>query len=82
MAVDSEALAEPGAIRGAVLETWTSLRSVFVNPALRRIELALSGSMIGDWAYATAVVVWAYGAGGDWRRRVLPLVASVRRIAS
>ncbi len=64
MAVDSEALAEPGAIRGAVLETWTSLRSVFVNPALRRIELALSGSMIGDWAYATAVVVWAYGAGG------------------
>jgi MFS family permease len=51
-------------VRGALRDTWTSLRSVFVNPALRRIELALAGSMIGDWAYATAIVVWAYGEGG------------------
>ena len=26
--------------------------------------MALAGSMIGDWAYATAVAVWAYGVGG------------------
>jgi predicted MFS family arabinose efflux permease len=65
MAVDADPLAvPPGAVRGALSDTWTSLRSVFVNPALRRIELALAGSMIGDWAYATAVVVWAYGVGG------------------
>ena len=57
-------VAPPGAVRGALRDTWTSLRSVFVNPALRRIELALAGSMIGDWAYATAIVVWAYGEGG------------------
>lgn len=57
-------VAPPGAVRGALRDTWSSLRSVFVNPALRRIELALAGSMIGDWAYATAVVVWAYGVGG------------------
>ena len=57
-------VAPPGLVRGALRDTWTSLRSVFGNPALRRIEAALATSMIGDWAYATAVVVWAYGVGG------------------
>jgi len=28
------------------------------------MQLALAGSMIGDWAYATAVIVWAYSVGG------------------
>ncbi|HEU5045601.1 MAG TPA: MFS transporter [Nocardioidaceae bacterium] len=50
--------------RTAVRETRTSLASVFRNPNLRRIQLALAGSMIGDWAYATAVAVWAYQVGG------------------
>ncbi len=45
-------------------ETRTSIASVFRNPALRRVQIALAGSMIGDWAYATAVAVWAYGVGG------------------
>src|SRR4051812_24393239 len=57
-------IAPPGVVRAALRDTWTSLRSVFGNPALRRIELALATSMVGDWAYATAVVVWAYGVGG------------------
>jgi MFS family permease len=65
MAMETEASTrESGGVRRAVQETWGSLRSVFVNPALRRIELALAGSMIGDWAYATAVTVYAYNAGG------------------
>lgn len=65
MGVEADSdVAPPGGVRGALRDTWSSLRSVFVNPALRRIELALAGSMIGDWAYATAVVVWAYGVGG------------------
>ncbi|PKW25706.1 MFS transporter [Phycicoccus duodecadis] len=65
MAVDAgeDAAASP-VLRSALHDTWSSLRSVFGNPSLRRIELALAGSMIGDWAYATAVVVWAYGVGG------------------
>ncbi len=50
--------------RSVLSETGDSLRSVFRNPNLRRIQLALAGSMIGDWAYATAVAVWAYGVGG------------------
>ena len=65
MAVEADPDVAPrGVVRAALRDTWTSLRSVFVNPALRRIELALAGSMIGDWAYATAIVVWAYGEGG------------------
>jgi MFS family permease len=50
--------------RTALRDMGGSIRSVFGNPGLRRIELALTGSMIGDWAYATAVTVWAYGVGG------------------
>src|SRR4029079_17537980 len=44
--------------------TRDSLAAVFGNPGLRRVQLALAGSMIGDWAYATAVAVWAYDVGG------------------
>jgi MFS family permease len=50
--------------RTALWDMRASIRSVFHNPGLRRVELALTGSMIGDWAYATAVTVWAYGVGG------------------
>lgn len=48
----------------SVRETGSSIASVFRNPGLRRVQIALTGSMIGDWAYATAVTVWAYGVGG------------------
>ena len=44
--------------------TYKSLATVFGNPGLRRVNLAFAGSSIGDWAYATAMVVWAYGVGG------------------
>jgi len=50
--------------RSALTETWRPLASVFRNPALRKLLLALLGSLIGDWAYATAVAVFAYGVGG------------------
>jgi MFS family permease len=45
-------------------ESRSALSEVFRNPGLRRINLALAGSIIGDWAYAVAVSVWAYRAGG------------------
>jgi MFS family permease len=51
-------------VRTSVQELGASIASVFRNPGLRRVELALAGSMIGDWAFATAVAVWAYGVGG------------------
>ena len=57
-------MSSTGTVGGAIAETRSSLATVFRNQALRRINLALAGSMIGDWAYATAVMVWAYSAGG------------------
>lgn len=54
---------QPGA-RGMLGETRDSIAAVFRNRNLRRIQLALVGSEIGDWAYATAVAVWAYDVGG------------------
>lgn len=41
-----------------------SLTRVFANPSLRRIQLAFFGSTLGDWAYSTALVVWAFSVGG------------------
>lgn len=53
-----------GRVSDPVRETRQSLATVFRNPGLRRLNLAFAGSAIGDWAYATAIVVWAYGVGG------------------
>ena len=40
------------------------LRAVLGNPDLRAVQLAFLGSAVGDWAYATAIIVWAYDVGG------------------
>ncbi len=56
--------AEPGLVRTFFRDTGHSMRSVFVNRNLRRMQLAFAGSLVGNWAYATAVAVWAYGVGG------------------
>ena len=53
-----------GGAKSALAEAWRPLAAVFRNPALRKIQLALLGSLIGDWAYATAVAVFAYGVAG------------------
>jgi MFS family permease len=71
----------------AVRETGASLSTVFRNPALRRLNLAFAGSAIGEWAYATAIVVWTYGVGGVtavgiWGTVRLVLMAVVTPLAS
>lgn len=50
--------------RAAFASMLTPLADVFRSRNLRRIEIAFAGSIIGDWAFATAVTVWAYGVGG------------------
>jgi MFS family permease len=50
--------------KGGAAQVRTSLATVFGNVALRRVQLAFFGSGIGDWAYATAVTVWAFQDGG------------------
>ena len=71
----------------AVGETGRSLSTVFGNPGLRRVNLAFAGSAIGDWAYATAILVWAYGVGGAaavgiWSTTRFVLMAFVTPFAS
>ena len=41
-----------------------ALAAVFQNAQLRRLELAWSGSILGQWGYEVALAVFAYRAGG------------------
>lgn len=45
-------------------ESRSAVVAVFRNPGLRKVNLALAGSVMGDWAYAVAVSVYAYRQGG------------------
>lgn len=53
-----------GVVREQVAEATSAFASVFRNRDLRKINLALAGSVIGDWAFGIAVAVFAYGEGG------------------
>ena len=61
-------------LREKLAESGRSLRDVFRNPGLRRIELGFAGSIIGDWAYATAFAVYAYQHGGPTAVGVVAVV--------
>jgi MFS family permease len=41
-----------------------ALAKVFANPRVRNVQLANMGSTLGTWAYAVALPVYAYHAGG------------------
>jgi predicted MFS family arabinose efflux permease len=64
-----------GVVASFFHETGASLKSVFVNRDLRRLQLAFAGSLVGNWAYSTAVAVWAYGVGGP---KAVGVFAAVR----
>jgi MFS family permease len=53
-----------GLLRERLGESAAAFAEVFRNPGLRRVQLAWAGSVAGDWAYAVALAVYAYGAGG------------------
>ena len=59
---------------GQLAESGKAFREVFRNQALRRIELAWAGSILGTWAYGIAVVVYAYEQGGATAVGVVGLV--------
>ena len=61
-------------LRNKVGDATRSLRDVFRNPGLRRIQLAFAGSIVGDWAYAVAVAVYAYDQGGPTAVGVLGVI--------
>ena len=56
-------------------ESRRALRAVFHNRSLRQLQLAWAGSIIGTWAYAIALVVFAYDHGGA---STVGLVALIR----
>ncbi|HSB37538.1 MAG TPA: MFS transporter [Gaiellaceae bacterium] len=62
-------------VREHLREAVRAVREVFHNPALRRLQLAWAGSIIGSWAYAVALVVYAYDQGGA---SAVGLVALIR----
>jgi MFS family permease len=51
-------------LRNHLRDSLRALQSVFHNPALRRLQLAWAGSIIGSWAYSVALIVYAYRHGG------------------
>lgn len=56
----AESAAEPPAEPGNLARIMVVLR----NPRVRRLQLASMGSVLGDWAFTTAIVAWAYLDGG------------------
>jgi MFS family permease len=51
-------------LRERLAESFRAMRDVYRNRALRSLELAWTGSIIGSWAYAIALIVYAYRHGG------------------
>jgi MFS family permease len=54
----------PTFLRRRLGESLRAFAAVFRNEDLRRLELAWSGSIIGQWGYEVALAVFAYRAGG------------------
>jgi MFS family permease len=65
----------PTSLRRRLGESLRAFAAVFGNEDLRRLELAWSGSIIGQWGYEVALAVFAYRAGGA---AAVGLVALVR----
>ncbi|WP_336923481.1 MFS transporter [Aquipuribacter sp. SD81] len=61
--VATTAVEDPGA-DGRPGGRWAVLKAVAGNRDLRRVQLAFLGSAIGDWAYATAILVWVFQQSG------------------
>ncbi|MGH3135204.1 MAG: MFS transporter [Gaiellaceae bacterium] len=53
------------AVRRRIAESAAAFRDVVQNESLRRLELAWTASIIGQWAYLVAVSVYAYKVGGE-----------------
>jgi MFS family permease len=48
----------------AELSSIARIGRVLRNPRVRKVQLAFVGSTIGDWAFSTAIFVWAFLDGG------------------
>jgi MFS family permease len=64
-------------VRVRLIESAAAFRGAFSNPALRRLQLAGAGSVMGQWAYSVALAVYAYQQGGA---KAVGLVTLIRTI--
>lgn len=64
-------------LRDKIVDAGRSLRSVFANPGLRRLQIAFAGSIVGDWAYAVGVALYAFEQGGPTAVGVLGVIRYV-----
>ena len=62
-------------LREHLRESRRALGAVYHNRGLRQLQFAWAGSIIGSWAYAVALVVYAYEQGGA---SAVGLVALIR----
>lgn len=53
------------AVGSRIAESTAAFRDVVQNESLRRLELAWTASIVGQWAYLVAVSVYAYEVGGE-----------------
>ncbi|MGA3353045.1 MAG: MFS transporter [Acidimicrobiales bacterium] len=67
-----------GELRESLRESGTSLKAVFANPGLRRVNIAFAGSNIGNWAFSVVIGIYAYQHGGP---TVLGVVGVVRYVS-
>jgi MFS family permease len=64
-------------VRLRLADAARPIAQVIGNPNLRRLQLALIGSFLGQWGYTVALWIYAYRAGGPG----LVAVAGVARVA-
>ena len=62
------------ALRQRLSESIRAFRDVFRNAALRRLELGLAGSVVGEWSFAIALAVYAFDHGGATAVGVVGLI--------
>src|SRR2546421_1909013 len=67
-------------IKQRLVEPLMAFGSIWQTRALRRLEYAWVGSIIGTWAYAIALGVFAYRAGGAAAVGLAGLVRTVPTI--
>jgi len=63
-----------GTVRRRLGESLAAFRDVFANPAIRRLQLAWIGSMVGGTAYVVALLVYAYDQNGAYAVGVIGVV--------
>lgn len=64
-------------VKKRLAESGRAFGQAFRNPRLRRLQIAGTVEITGQWAYSVSLVVFAYGSGGAAAIGVLALVRTI-----